>query len=184
MSFPVEPVATATLPRHSEGRKNTRTSQLRQSRRLLQAGILFMLYASFEGFVIQRMASPRIGLSTHTLAAMEGIFLLVQGLLWPRLRLSRVAALIAFWCSLYSALAILAAYTMAAVLGVGIETISLAGHLSGGLSHGNAFQETAIEVLSYSSAPTGIVCFALIFWGLRDPGKPRRRQSGDEMIND
>jgi hydroxylaminobenzene mutase len=127
-----------------------------------------VLCSSFEGFVIPQMASPRIGLSAHTLGAIEGIFLLAQGLLWPRLRLGALASRIAFWCSIYSALAILAAYTTAAVLGFGIETIAINGQLPQGLAHGNALQETVIQFLAYSSAPTSITCFALIFWGLRD----------------
>ena len=76
-------------------------------------------------------------------------------------------ARIAFWCSVYSALAILAAYTAAAMWGVGNETIKLMGELPHGLSHGTAFQETFIKILSYSSAPTGLIAFALILWGLR-----------------
>jgi len=37
---------------------------------------------------------------------------------------------------------------------------------------GTDFQETAISVVAYSAAPTGILSFALIFWGLRMPPKP------------
>ena len=71
---------------------------------------------------------------------------------------------------LYSAFAILGAYTIAAAWGVGNETIVLAGELPHGLHHGSAFQETLIKILSYSSAPTGIIAFALILWGLRKSG--------------
>ena len=139
----------------------------RQGQRLLQLGMILILYVSIEGFVIPQLASQRIGLSVHTLGALEGILLLAQGLLWSRLRLSDMWARIAFWCSVYSALAILAAYTAAAMWGVGNETIKLMGELPHGLSHGTAFQETFITILSYSSAPTGLIAFALILWGLR-----------------
>ena len=139
----------------------------RQGRRLLQIGIIFILYCSVEGFVIPCLGSPRIGLSAHTLSALQGVLLIGVGLLWPRLTLGTAASRVAFWCLLYSAFAILAAYVIAAVMGVGIETISLAGELPHGLHHGSAFQETLIKVLSYSSAPTGITAFAVILWGLR-----------------
>jgi hypothetical protein len=33
--------------------------------------------------------------------------------------------------------------------------------------HGSAFQEAAIRVLAYSSAPKGILSFGLTLWGLR-----------------
>jgi hydroxylaminobenzene mutase len=141
----------------------------RQGHRLLQTGISLVLYSSIEGFFIPYMASPRIGLSAHTLGALQGIFLLALGLLWPRLQLGIATSRIAFWCSIYSTLAILAAYTAAAVLGVGIETIALNGQLPGGLSRGSAVQESIVQIIAYSSAPTGIACFALILWGLRHP---------------
>ena len=141
--------------------------QSRQSQVLLQLGIALELYASVEGFLIPYLGSQRIGLSVHTLSALQGIFLLAQGLLWPRLRLGPVASRVAFYCSIYVTLAILAAYTLAAGWGVGIETIRLMGELPHGPSHGTAFQETLIRILSYSSAPTGLTCFTLLLFGLR-----------------
>jgi (hydroxyamino)benzene mutase len=141
----------------------------RQGQRLLQAGMLLILYSSIDGFAIPLLASQRIGLSVHTLSAFQGVFLLAQGLVWPRLRLSGRWARVAFWCSLYATLAILAAYTVAALWGVGNETIRLMGELPHGLTRGTARQETIIKVLAYSSAPTGLTAFGLMLWGLRLP---------------
>ena len=139
----------------------------RQGQRLLQIGVVLLIYSSIDGFVIPVLGSPRIGLSVHTLSALQAVLLLAQGLLWPKLKLGVVASWTAFWCSLHGTFAILAAYTVAAVWGVGNETIMLMGELPHGLSHGSPFQETFIKVLAYSSAPTGLTCFALILWGLR-----------------
>jgi hydroxylaminobenzene mutase len=139
----------------------------RQGQRLLQCGLVLLLYSSLAGFAVPFLASPRIGLSVHTLSALQAVLLLAFGLLWPRLHLGSRALQIAFWCLLYSIVAILAAYTVAAFWGVGIETISLMGELPQGLSHGTPFQETFIKVLAYSSAPTGLAAFGLILWGLR-----------------
>jgi (hydroxyamino)benzene mutase len=148
----------------------------RQGQRLLQIGVALVFYSSFGGFAIPYLGSPRIGLSVHTLSALQGVFLLAQGLMWPKLRLGIAASRIAFWCSIYATFAILAAYTIAAVWGVGIETIMLMGELPHGLSHGSALQETLIKVLAYSSAPTGLTCFALILWGLRIAEPSARRE--------
>src|SRR5262245_61136842 len=101
----------------------------RQGHGLLQLGSLLILFSSLEGFVIPALASPRIGLSVHTLSGFQGVFLLAQGLLWSRLRLGVTASWVAFWCSIYGTLAILAAYVVAAMWGVGIETIALMGEL-------------------------------------------------------
>ena len=153
-------------------RMEIRNPLARQGRRLLQLGILLILYSSLEGFAIPYLASQRIGLSAHTLSAFQGVFLLAQGLLWPRLKLNDAVSRVAFWCSVYSTLAILAAYTIAAAWGVGNETIRLMGELRHGLSRGTPFQETFIKVLSYSSAPTGLIAFILMLFGLRsEPGR-------------
>ena len=118
-------------------------------------GLTFIFYSSFAGFAIPFLASPRIGLSVHTLSALQGVFLVAVGLLWPKLRLGIAASWAAFWLFIYGAASILAAYTVAAIWGGGNETIMLAGELPHGLSHGTTFQETLIKVLAYSSAPTG-----------------------------
>ena len=34
-------------------------------------------------------------------------------------------------------------------------------------ARGSDFQETVIQVVTYPAAPTGIIAFALILWGLR-----------------
>jgi hydroxylaminobenzene mutase len=146
---------------------NTSTLLQHQGQRLLQLGMALFLYSSLDGFAIPFLASPRIGLSVHTLSALQAVMLLAIGLLWTKLELSPRAATVAFWCLIYSTLASLAAYTIAAFWGVGIETISLMGELPHGLSHGTLFQETFIKVLAYSSAPTGLTAFVLVLWGLR-----------------
>ncbi len=146
---------------------NTSSSLEHEGHRLLQFGILLFLYSSLEGFAIPQLASQRIGLSVHTLSALQAVMMLAIGLLWPKLTLKRRTAGIAFWTLIYSALAILAAYTIASIWGVGNETIRLMGELPHGLSHGTPFQEALIAILAYSSAPTGLTAFALILFGLR-----------------
>jgi hydroxylaminobenzene mutase len=138
-----------------------------QGQRLLQLGIALLLFSSLDGFAIPVLSSPRIALSVHTLSAFQAVLMLAVGLLWPKLKLSPRASSLAFWSLIYSALAILAAYTLASFWGVGIETIRLMGELPHGLSEGTLLQETTIKVLAYSSAPTGLAAFLLILRGLR-----------------
>jgi len=135
----------------------------RQGHRLLQIGVVLLVVSSLEGFAIPYLAAPRLGLSAHTLSALQGVLLLALGLVWPRLELGATTSRIAFWLLIYSALAILAAYLTAATWGAGNETMPLAA----GAAHGSAFQEAVIKVVAYSSAPTGLISFALILWGLR-----------------
>ena len=46
----------------------------RQGQRLLQVGMLLLLYSYGDGFVTPVLASPRIGLSVHTLSVYQGVF--------------------------------------------------------------------------------------------------------------
>lgn len=138
----------------------------RQGHRLLQTGVSLLIFLSFEGFAIPYLAAPRLGLSVHTLSALQGVLLLALGLMWPRLNLGATISRVAFWFLLYSTFAILAAYVMAAAWGAGHETMPLAA----GAAQGSTFQEAVIKGVAYSSAPTGLISFALILWGLRAAG--------------
>ena len=137
----------------------------RQGQRLLQIGVGLLLFASFEGFVIPYFVVPRLGLSAHTLSGLQSVLLLALGLAWTRLSLGDLASRVAFWLLVYSTFAILAAYVLGAFWGAGTETMPMAA----GVAHGSPAQESVIKVVAYSSAPTGIVSFALILWGLRMP---------------
>ena len=147
----------------------------RQGHRLIQIGVALFLFTSFEGFAIPFFASPLLGRSTHSLSALFGVMLLTLGLSWPRLRVGTATSWIAFWCLLYSGLAITAAFLLAGVWGAGKSTMPLSGAPAG-----NALQEAAIMAVAYSSAPTGIISFALIFWGFRIPAKDG---SGADALN-
>jgi hydroxylaminobenzene mutase len=138
-------------------------SLTRQGHRLLQLGIGLLLFTSLQGFAIPHFAAPNLGRSVHTLSALSGVLLLALGLLWPRLMLGVTASRIAFWCLVYSDLAIIAAFLLAAIWGAGNSVMPLAA----GAAHGSTVQETTIAAIAYSSAPTGIISFALVLWGLR-----------------
>jgi len=135
----------------------------RQGHRLLQLGIVLLLATSFEGFVIPALASPALGRSTHTLAALSAVLLIGLGLMWPRLVLGPGASRWAFWLLVYSDLAIMTAFLLGAVWGAGSTVMPLAA----GPAHGSDSQEAIIRVIAWSSGPTGIAAFMLILWGLR-----------------
>lgn len=138
----------------------------RQAQRLLQLGVIFFLFTSFEGFTVPYFAVPNLGRSVHTLSALSGIMLLIFGLVWPKLKLGAMASCIAFWFLVYSDLATVAAFLMAGVWGAGNSIMPLAA----GPARGSDFEEAIISIVAYSAAPTGITAFALILWGLRGAG--------------
>ena len=135
----------------------------RQGHRLLQVGVALFLFSSSEGFAIPYLPVPRLGLSVHTLSALQGVILLTLGLVWPRLNLGTTTSRIAFWLLVYSTFATLVPYVMAAVWGAGNSIIPLAA----GTARGSAVQEAVIDVVLYSAAPAILISLALILWGLR-----------------
>ena len=110
----------------------------RQGRRLLQIGVALLLFTSFEGLPFRTLPRRRLGALFHTLSALLAVLLLSFGFVWHRLQPGTTAWWKAFWFLIYS--------------GLGIVT---------------AFPRNATMVVAYSSAPTGIIAFLLIFWGLR-----------------
>jgi hydroxylaminobenzene mutase len=70
---------------------------IRQGHRLLQLGVVLFLFAALEGFVIPALPVPKLGLSVHSLAALQGVMFLALGLVWPKLQLGAVQMRIAFW---------------------------------------------------------------------------------------
>lgn len=140
----------------------------RQGRCLLQLGVALFLFTSFEGFVIPALASPNLGRSVHTLSGFTGVLFLAIGLIWPMLRLGMTAARVAFWLLVYSALATIAGFILAAFWNAGGSIMPIAANGA----RGSDFQEIVIQLVMYPAAPTGIIAFALILWGLRGRADP------------
>jgi len=130
---------------------------------MLQIGVALFVFSALEGFVIPALPVPHLGLSVHTLSALQGVMLLGLGLMWPRLKLGTTAARIAFWTYVYSSFATLVPYVLAAIWGAGNTTIPLAA----GPAQGTVLQETIIKGILYSAAPTFLLSMALVIWGLR-----------------
>src|SRR5215813_6118886 len=115
-------------------------ASLRQGHRFLQLGAALLLFAALEGLAVPSLPLPRLGLSVHTLSAIQALLFLAFGLVWPRLMLGKSGSLVAWWTYVYSSFATLTAYVLAAVWGAGASTIPLA---SGG-ALGTPAQELVI----------------------------------------
>jgi hydroxylaminobenzene mutase len=145
----------------------------RQGHRLLQLGMLLFLFALFVGLALPMFAVPRLGLSAHLLALMQGLFLAVAGLLWPRLRLSPAASRAGFWLAAYGCLASLAANVLAAVWGAGNTLLPMAA----GQAHGTPFREGVIVAGLRTGGTALIAASIVILWGLRLPAGKAQRES-------
>jgi hydroxylaminobenzene mutase len=120
------------------------------------------------GFGLPALENPRMGLASHLEGIMNGLFLILLGILWRRLRLSRWQAIAAFTLVIYGTFANWTATLMAAVWGAGRSMpIAAVGH------QGPAWQEGALDLLLFSLSFSMIAVCGLVLWGLRDA----RRQS-------
>ena len=135
----------------------------RQGHRLLQLGVLIFLIALLVGLAVPKFAVPRLGLSAHLIGIMQGLFLMVAGLLWPRLQLTRAMARAAFWLAVYGCFEAWTANVLAGVWGAGNSMLTIAA----GAARGSTLQEGIIAVVLRTSAISLIAAVILIFWGLR-----------------
>ena len=135
----------------------------RQGHRLLQVGMLLFLFALLTGLIVPLFAVPRLGLSTHLLGLMQGMFLLLLGVLWPRLRFTQTIGKMCAILAVYGCLAAWTANVSAAILGAGNSMLPIAA----GSSHGSAMQERMISVGLRSAAVSLIAAVVLVLWGLR-----------------
>lgn len=137
---------------------------------LFWIGLLVGLGASNFGGGVAVFALPRVALSAHLLALMQGTVLIAIGLLWPRLRLGGAAGAVV-WLLAYGFLAAFVANLLAAVLGAGGSMLPQA---TGGVQ-GSDLQESVIAILLRTAAVAQLVSVAIIGWGLRgtDPESAR-----------
>lgn len=101
-----------------------------QSDRLLFLGILLFLFGLLIGLFIPMMTNPRMGLSSHLEGIMNGMFLVVLGLIWKNLLLNDKWLTSAFWLTLYGSFANFAVVSLAAISGAG-KMMPIAGGKEG-----------------------------------------------------
>lgn len=122
-------------------------TQSKQADKLIFSGLILFLIGLVIGLLVQNMANPRMGLSAHLEGIMNGMFLVILGLIWKRLRLSKTLLKATFWLVVYGTFANLLAVVIAAVTGFG-KMMPIAGGQEG------------------TQAMEGLISFLLISLGL------------------
>src|SRR5262245_24946297 len=130
---------------------------------MLQLSILLLLFNLLIGFAIPMFTTPRLGLTTHVLRVTQSILLIVIGLLWPKLKLTRTASKIGFWIIVYGCFISWAVTVLAAAWGAGSSMMPI----TVGQAHGSATQEGIITVGLVTSAAALTAATILVLWGLR-----------------
>lgn len=128
-----------------------------QSNKLLFFGILLFLLGLILGLFVPLMANPRMGLSAHLEGVMNGMFLVILGLIWHKVEVSERWLKITFWLTIYGSFSNLLAVTIGAITGAG-KMMPLAGGIEG-----SPFIEVVISFLLISLSLAMIaVCFVVL----------------------
>src|SRR5436305_2842468 len=86
---------------------------------LFRLGLILFLIGLLTGLVVPFLKNPRMGLSSHLEGVLNGMFLVLLGLLWPHVHLTHGWAVTAVVLIVYAAYANWLATLLAAAWGAG-----------------------------------------------------------------
>ncbi len=131
-----------------------------QSDRLLFLGVLLFLFGLLIALFIPIMTNPRMGLSAHLEGTLNGMFLVILGLIWNKLVLNEKWSALAFWLAIYGSFANFLAVSVSAITGAG-EMMPIAGGKAG-----TSVVEGLISFLLVSLALAMIMVCLIVLAGL------------------
>jgi len=105
----------------------------KQGNSLILLGLVLFIIGLVVGLFVQNMANPRMGLTAHLEGIMNGMFLMIVGVIWTRLILSFKWLKASYLLLLYSTFANFLAVLIAAVTGAG-KMMPIAGGQEGSAS--------------------------------------------------
>ena len=132
---------------------------------LFATGLALFLVGLFTGFVVPSLKNPRMGLASHMEAHMNGLFLIVLGLLWPYVELSQSWELATVSLLVYGTWMNWLATLLAGIWGAGgrIMQIAAPDHVGSGLKEG------VIKFLLISLSIADVIGVGLVLWGVLRP---------------
>lgn len=134
----------------------------KQAFNLLFLGFLLFLLGLITGLVVPAFATPRLGVSSHIEGVLNGIFLVVLGLVWHRLALSGTALRVTYWLALYGTFANWFALLFAAITDAG----KMLGVAAGGKA-GSPAAEAVVAFLLITLSIAMIVISVMVLVGLK-----------------
>ncbi|WP_157073344.1 hydrogenase [Kribbia dieselivorans] len=128
---------------------------------LIALGVALFLAGLITGVVIPKLALSRLGLTSHLEGTMNGMFLMLVGLIWTRLDLGDLWRQITFWTLLYGTWANWGATLLAGIWGTGQRTPIASGGRVGSPGH-----ERIVSTMLIGVGITDIVAVTIILVGL------------------
>lgn len=127
---------------------------------LIFLGIVLFLLGLVIALFIPVMTNPRMGVSAHLEGALNGMFLVILGLIWSKVILQDKWLKITFGLTIYGSFANFAAVTIAAITGAG-KMMPIAGG-----KEGTPIIEGLISSLLISLALAMIAICCIVLTGL------------------
>ena len=136
--------------------------QQKHSDNLIFSGVLLFLLGLIVGLLVPLFANPRMGLSSHLEGVLNGIFLIVLGLIWNKLALSNRWLNLSYWLALYGTFMNWLGILVAAVFNAG-KMLNIAANGKEGSPIAEGF--VAFSLLSLTIAML-VICVTVLI-GLR-----------------
>lgn len=99
-----------------------------QSNKLIFLGVLLFLFGLIIGLLVPIFENPRMGVSSHIEGVLNGMLLVILGLIWYKINLSNRWLKITFWLAVYG--------TFANFIGILIAAIFNGGKMLGIMANG------------------------------------------------
>jgi hydroxylaminobenzene mutase len=129
---------------------------------LLSLGLVLFLLGLLTGLFGSRMRNPRMALASHLEGMTNGPFLMIVGLMWPRVDLPHVLEVLTVALLVYSTYANWLATQLAAVWGAGRRYTPIAT----GDHEASPMRERVVGALLTTLAPAILVAVVLLLVGL------------------
>lgn len=139
------------------------THQIELGRKLIRYGIVLFLLGLLTGFVIPAMQNPRMGLSSHLEGTLNGMLLILFGIIWSKLSLNNRALNWAYGLALFGTFTNWFTTFLAGLWGAGAGMMPI----TGGNLHGALWQELLIKFGLISLSIAMVSVCGLLFWGMR-----------------
>ena len=134
----------------------------KQASNLLFLGFLLFLLGLITGLTVPAFANPRLAVSSHIEGVLNGIFLIVLGLVWHKLALSGKALKITYWLALYGTFANWFGMLVAAVFNAG----KMLGVRAGG-QEGPPVADAVVAFLLITLSTAMVIISVMVLVGLR-----------------
>lgn len=133
-----------------------------QSHKLIYLGVILFLLGLIVGLIVPLLANPRMGVSSHIEGVLNGMLLMILGLLWNRLMLSDKWLKITFWLAIYG--------SFMNWFGILIAAVFNGGKMLGIMANGQEGSQIIEGIIGFSLVSLSIAMVmvsVIILFGLR-----------------